>query len=216
MITLPECKLVGVFGPVASGKTHLIRQWIHSLNRFVVFDYTGEFEGSESLETIIANPKEMYLRLKKNPYYFRIAYVPGRNVELDFNYVLWSLWYIDSYKYLVCDEFHRICPVTLTNDELGTTVETMLRFARHAHLGLVGVSQRIADVSKLFTSACRMVVLFKTQEARDLIAIDDRWHCADMVSNLRGLIFDDQKNQVIQIPECVVIEQGKSPRVESL
>jgi len=31
---------VGVFGPVASGKTFLLKQWVQSLNRVVIFDST--------------------------------------------------------------------------------------------------------------------------------------------------------------------------------
>jgi len=196
---------------VASGKTFLVRKWIEDQNRVVVFDVTGEFVIDERYTHVYSNPKQLAMLLKQTPYVFRIAYEPGRDLETDFYWCLSALWVTPSDKLLVVDEFHELCPVNATNDD----VKQMLRFARHDKLGFLGVSQRIADVHKLFTSCCRMVVLFNTREARDLDAIADRWgaKCAEMVGNLRPLLHDDTTGITHQIPQCVVLELGKEPRI---
>lgn len=207
-LLLPNCKMTFVCGPVSSGKTHLIKQWLSTDARHVIFDGTGEFLEDNSREQIWASPKKLWERLKANPYCFQIVYTPGRDRLSDFSWALNCLWWTDApSKTFVCDEFHEICPVSMSNDD----VEMMLRFARHNKLGFVGASQRIADVSKLYTSGCRVVILFHTLEARDLEAIQDRWRCAKMVENLRPLLYDDDTETTKQVPQCVVIIKGQKP-----
>lgn len=198
-----------VCGPVASGKTHLLKTWLARDNRHVIFDGSGEFLDDVDREQIWANPKALYDRIKANPYYYRLVYQPGVDREGDFNHVVNALWWIEVPKLLVCDEFHEICPVEYKTP----VVERMLRFARHDKLGFVGASQRIADVNKLYTSACRMVVLFQTNESRDLEAIDQRWRCGKTVEALRPLLHDDASGTTKQIPQCVVIEKGAKPKI---
>ena len=209
MLELPSNKLVFVCGPVRSGKTHLLKTWLETQNRYVVFDGTGEFTDAPGVEQFWARPKALWERIKANPYYYRCAYQPGPHMEEDFSYVLTSLWWVDQPKLLMCDEFHEICPLETRNED----VQMMLRYARHDKLCFVGASQRIADVHKLFTSGCFMTVLFHTQEARDLDAIDDRWRCADMVESLRPLIHDELKGVTSQVPQCVICVKGEKPRV---
>jgi hypothetical protein len=208
-LVLPDCKMTFVCGPVASGKTHLIKQWIAKDNRHVVFDSTGEYMDDGEHEEIWANPRSLHDRVRANPYYFRIVYVPGRVRQDDFTHVVNVLWWMHTPKLLVCDEVADICPV----DSLDENIEMLLRFARKDKMGFLTASQRIADVHKLFTGGCRMVILFQTHEARDLDAIDSRWGCADMVEELRPLLYDDVAEETRQIPQCVVIEKGKKPYV---
>lgn len=205
-LKLPRGKIVGVFGPVASGKTYLLEQWLQNENRFVRFDSTGESAEDTRVTQVWASPRELYNVIKTSPWYFRVSYQPGPDLQEDYKWVLNTLWVQDCDKLLVCDEFHLICP----NNAGTPDTEMMLRFARHDKLGFVGVSQRIADVHKLFTSSCRMSVLFWTQEARDLDAIKDRWgdKVAKMVANLRPLVYDDISKVTSQVPQCVVYEKG--------
>lgn len=212
MIITDKAEITGIFGPVASGKTHLIRSDIQRQNRYIVFDHAGEFSDGEKVECFFANPKGALERLRQNPYFFRLSYTPGLDIQTDFKWILSSLWHLPVSKVLVCDEVHAIAPVS----GLEKHVEMLLRFARHAHLGFVGASQRIADVSKLFTSCCRAVVLFKTDEARDLQAIEDRWRCADMVEQLRPLKYDDNAQVTIQTPQAVLCRRGSKPEVIEL
>ena len=211
-LLLPDCKMTFVTGPVASGKTHLIKRWVATDNRHVIFDSTGEYMDGEtgvSHEQVWANPRGLYDRLKRNPYYYRLVYVPGRNRREDFTYVLDALWWIDQPKLLVCDEVADICPVDSMDDD----IERVLRFARKDKMGFLASSQRIADVHKLFTGGCRMVVLFQTHEARDLDAIDERWGCAAEVQRLRPLLYDDITRTVQQVPQCLICEKGKEPYI---
>jgi hypothetical protein len=189
----------------------LIKEWLRNENRVTTFDVTGEFVADESFTRVFASPRQYATILKESPYYFRIAYEPGSDLEEDFYWVLAALWVTPSDKLLVVDEFHELCPVNAANSD----VKKMLRYARHDKLGFLGVSQRIADVHKLFTSSCRMVVLFRTRDARDYDAVKDRWgkKCANMVANLRPLIYDDVAKVTHQIPQAVVIELGKDPVV---
>lgn len=212
MIEYPNGEMVGIFGPVASGKTYLIQQWLKGQNRFIVFDYAGEMM-DHTADTIIASPAQVHRKLSENLYYFRISYLPGMNVEEDFKWVLWCLWLAPTRKLLICDEVHRIIP---NERGLSTEVETMLRFARHANLGFIGASQRVQDVNTLFRSACRTVILFQTNEFNALRAIDASWGCADMVRNLKPLIYDDTNKIVHQTPDVVVCSKGKEPQVYSL
>lgn len=209
MLTLPDCKMTFVCGPVASGKTHLLKRWVATDNRHVIFDSTGEYMDDGEQEEVWASPRKLYERVKANPYFFRVVYVPGRNRQEDFSHVLNALWWMDTPKLLVCDEVADICPV----DSLDEDIERLLRFARKDKMGFLTASQRIADVHKLFTGGCRMVVLFQTHEARDLMAIEDRWKCSDLVENLRPLLYDDIKEKTLQVPQCVVCEKGKRPYV---
>lgn len=206
MIDLVPCTTVGVFGPVASGKTFLFRKWLQKENRVVAFDATGELLTEPGLVSVWASPRELYARINASPYYFQIAYVPGRDLQEDFNWCLRILWQFDSPKLLAVDEFHLVCPNNAIDDDM----ETLLRFSRHAKLGIVGMSQRIADVHKLFTSACRLTILFYTQEARDLDAIRDRWgsEVQAAVMRLRPLIYDDATKITQQVPQCVVCRKG--------
>lgn len=207
MIELVQCTTTGVFGPVASGKTYLFQKWLETQNRFVGFDATGELLEIPGIAPIWHSPKQLMQAIEASPYYFRLAYVPGRNIVEDFNWCLRVLWQFDAPKLMAVDEFHLVCPNQAGLDE---DMETMLRFSRHAKLGIIGMSQRIADVHKLFTSACRLTILFWTQEARDLDAIRDRWgtKVSLAVQNLRPLIYDDVSQTTKQIPQCVVCRKG--------
>lgn len=211
MIELGACEITAVFGPMASGKTFLINEWLKGQNRYVRFDATGETCEDPGLEHIWQSPADLWARLKANPYYFRLAYHPGPNMEEDFNYAVKCLWRLDSYKLLVCDEFHEVCGV----NETPGYVKTMLRYARHAHLGLIGASQRLADVHKLFTGGARRVILFRNDDARDVDAVRDRWGraCAETFQNLRPLIYNDETKTTLQIPQCIVIPRGGKPQV---
>lgn len=160
-------------------------------------------------EEIWTNPKALYERIKKSPYFFRLVYIPGRDRAADFEHVLNVLWWAKVDKLLVCDEVADICPV----DSLDENIEMLLRFARKARMGFLAASQRIADVHKLFTGGCRMVILFKTNEARDLDAIESRWKCSNLVRGLRPLVYDDLAKRTIQIPQAVVIVKGQEPYV---
>lgn len=214
ILDLGPCEITGIFGPMASGKTFLINHWLKTQNRFVQFDVTGETINKDGIEHVWSSPSQLYSAMRNSPYYFRIAYHPGRFLDEEFYLALRCVWRIPTYKLLVCDEFHEVCSVNSTPDY----VSTMIRYARHNHLAVIGASQRIADVSKLFTSGCRKIVLFWTQEARDLQAIADRWgsETREMVRSLTPLVYNDVEGTVSQVPQCVVCQKSAKPEVVEL
>lgn len=203
------CTIVFVCGPVRSGKTYLINEWCKRENRLVRFDATGETVEDETMLHIWNSPKQLNDAIKVNPYAYRIAYHPGTDILVDFEWASKILWRTDASKVLVCDEFHEIAPV----NDTPRWIQTILRYARHDRMGLIAASQRIADVHKLFTQSANMVILFHTTEARDLDAIESRWRCADLVENLRPLLYEDLTGKTKQIPQCVVIQKGTKPRI---
>jgi hypothetical protein len=213
VIDLGQCEITAVFGPMASGKTFLIeKEWIPAMPpRYIRFDATGESMDDPNIEHVWRSPQALYKRLQENPYFFKIAYHPGTNIQEDFYWCVKCLWRLDVYKTIICDEFHEVCNVNQTP----AFVQTMMRYARHNHLSVIGASQRIADVHKLFTSGARKIIIFYSQESRDLLAVRDRWgsQAERMVANLRPLLYDDRTKNVRQVPQCLVIEKGSPPKV---
>ena len=214
MIPLTESSNVFLCGPVRSGKTYQLEQWLKALNRYVRFDYTGETRklAGQNIEHI-HTPRELLDRLEKNPYYFRIAYHPGKAVMEHYKWCQRAVWMLDTPRWIVVDEFHRVCPQRTVIDE---DVEAALRLARHNLLGIIGASQRPQDVAKLFIDACLMCVVFRSQEENYLNACRGHWgsDVGDAVENLRPLVYRDTTGQVKQLQQCVIVTRdGQEPRV---
>ncbi len=193
-------------GPVRSGKTFAIDELCIAENRIVRFDVTGELVGKPGWTHVYANPRLVFQMMLQNPYFFKIAYHPATDLRTEFEWVSKAMWRINSEKVLVCDEFHEVCGVSDT----GQWVRTILRYARHAHIELITASQRIADVNRLLTSGADTVVLFKTNEARDLDAIRDRWPTAyEPMKTLRPLIYNDITKKTSQVPQAIVVSRSQ-------
>lgn len=213
MIPIIDSTNIGVFAPVASGKTFLMQEWLKAQNRYVRFDYTGETIKEGAAVEHIYSPRILLDRLEKNPFFFKIAYHPGKNVMEHYRWCQKAIWMIDEPRWLAVDEYHRICPQGPRLDE---DVETSLRLARHNKLGIIGMSQRPQDVNKLFVDSCRMCVIFRSQEENFLNACAGHWgdDVAEAVENLRPLIYDDVAQRVKQIQQCVVVTRdGNAARV---
>jgi hypothetical protein len=211
MITLDPSSNVFICGPVASGKTHLLNTWLKTENRFVRFDYAGEVTGDPNVEHF-THPGPLLDRLEENPYYFRVAYHPGKNVMEHYRWVQRAIWMLDTPRYLAMDEYHRVCPQTTKLDE---DVEYSLRMARHNQLGIIGLTQRPQDVHKLFVDSCRKCIVYRSQEGNFLDACANHWgdDVADCVEHLRPLVFDDVRKITKQVPQCVVITRDGNPPV---
>lgn len=211
-ITLPECVTVFISGPVASGKSHLMKRLVEGMERSLTFDLMAEY-GGEGYEDIWANPQKLAERLKQNPHYFRIAYHP-QNIEVDFHWCFVAMWQLALPRWMIIEECHEVCGSSMIQPEM----KTMLRYSRHNLLGIIASSQRIAEVNKLLTSVARMIILFHTTEARDLDAIAERLgdDVADAVTNLRPCIYNDAERILEQAPECVVYLRGRGWKVVSL
>lgn len=216
---LPECIIVFVAGPVSSGKTHLMRQWINQKERVLIHDIAADYLSNEYEHIWSGNKQNKAVRLlaerlKSNPHYFRIAYhVGGETVHEDFFYQYACIWQLSTPRWFFIEECHEVAGMGMAPG-----MENILRYARHNLLGIVAASQRIADVSPLLRSSARMVVLFHTKEYRDLIAIRERWGAdvENAVKNLRPCIYNDETKVVEQEPECVVYLKGYGFRIVPL
>lgn len=199
-------------GPVSSGKTWLLEQWIGGMERSVTIDATGAFIARSDFDHITGAPRELCDRLEENEHYYRIAYHP-LDMKQDFEWVTQAMWQLKLSRWLIVDEVQRVL-----GDSIQGAGELVCQLARHNLLGFIGAAQRIADVNKGFTSSCRMVILFQTSEVRDIIAVGDRWgrEMANTVQDLQPCIYDDNTKEVKQTPECVVWVRGLGYKVFSL
>lgn len=211
---IPECIIIFISGPVASGKSWLIQQFVARMERSLINDITAEYSG-DNFTHIWSNPKELAETLARNPYAFRIAYHPNAAyIEEEFHWMYSAIWQIKQPRWFVIEECHEVCSANSIHPDM----ENILRYARHNLLGVIGSSQRIADVHKLLTSSARMVILFHTTEFRDLQAIRDRFGDAvqKAVTGLRPCIFNDATKEVEQHPQCLVYLKGSGFRVIDL
>jgi hypothetical protein len=117
-------------------------------------------------------------------------------------------------RWFIVEEAHEVCG----NGSMHTDVNTILRYSRHNFLGVIFSSQRIADVDKLLTSSARIVILFHTQEFRDVEAARLRWgpQVSKALENLRPCIYNDASGECEQEPECIILRKGFGFRVVSL
>src|SRR6266487_2671113 len=130
---LPGCYIIGVFGPVSSGKSWLMKQWANRLERVLVQDVTLDFDGPE-YEHFYSDPVALAERLKENPYYFRLAYhVNPEDVPSDFQWNFNCIWTLEKVRWFIIDECSEVC----RNNAVHPSMRTLLRYCRHNLLGVV-------------------------------------------------------------------------------
>jgi hypothetical protein len=215
---LQDATVVSVFGPVASGKTFLLKRWAEQMERVVVFDPTMEWAdmpGFESFPFWIPErgPRAFAERMaeaeaKNEPY--RFVVLPSV-VEDAFTWTVNPVWQMSDPRWLIIEEIHLLMSPMYVHESM----DKLNRFARKRLLGVIGSSQRIADVHKDFTSASRMSVLFHTTEPRDLDTIADRYgeDARASVSGMRSLAYDDSAETVSQTPQALVYKRGAGTEI---
>lgn len=216
-----ESTLVFVCGPVASGKTYLAKEWSRMMERACVFDPTTEWGEQDGFEVFQLWTRERGPRvfagrmaeLEKSGEPYRVAVWPG-NIETGFDWTTKAIWQMTQPRWYIIEEINQVMSAQ-SQEEMMSTIN---RFARKRLLGVMGLSQRLSDVHKNFTSACRESVLFHTTEPRDLDAIEERWgpEARDHVESLRPLIYDDATETATQLPQCLVIKRGQGMEVFDL
>lgn len=211
--TLIDGETVSVIGPVSSGKSWLMKQWINRLqNPFVVFDPTAEYYDIQG-EHFWAKPKAYAQYMKEHPNDFKAIYHPA-DIDSSFHTVVSGIWQMEGWmpKWLFIEEIHELISPWTKHEKM----RILMKYTRKRLIGMVGSTQRLADLHKDYTSAARLNVIFYTQEANDLDAIESRWgsEALSMVQNLKPLIYDDATQTTRQVPEAVIITRGQPPRVE--
>lgn len=212
---LIDGETVSVIGPVASGKTWLMKQWLTQIQkRFVVFDPTAEYDDQPG-EHFWATPKAYAQYMKDHPNDFTAFYHP-QDTEVGFTTVVSGIWQMDGGmpKWLLIEEIHELISPWSKHEKM----RILMKYARKRMIGMIGSSQRIADLHKDYTSAARTNVIFHTTESRDLQAIAERWgdEARSQVEMLKPLRYDDATQTTSQIPEALIIQRGEIPRVEKM
>jgi hypothetical protein len=204
-------QLVFVAGPVASGKTYLLQKWAEREPHIVLFDTAGDHVDNPAFEHIWGSPKELADRLsqenRENGNGYKIAYHPTGDIQSGFDWCVTTIWQRDEPRWLILEEIHEFMSPWQQHPKM----KMLNKYARkRASLGVIGSTQRLADVHKDFTSAARMSVLFFTQEAGDMNAIRDRWgqEAEQSVKNLRPLVYRDADQVVEQTPQAILIKRG--------
>ena len=209
---LIDGEMVTIVGPVASGKTWLMKKWLESLPRVSVFDPTAEYDDVPG-EHFWASPKAFAEYLRANPNKFTAFYHP-QETEVGFTTFASAMWQLLSPRWMFVEEIHELMNPWTKHEKM----RIIMKYARKRFLGCVGSTQRLADLHKDFTSGSRLSVVFHTTESNDLKAIDERWgaDARAMVEGLRPLKYNDVSQTVSQIPQALVIRRGEAPSVEEM
>lgn len=205
---LTAVKTVFICGPVASGKTHLILQLVTNKPDVLMLDTMMEFE-DENYEHVWRNPQAL-CKILASPGHHKVIYHPGKNLLESFRWASAAYWQLETPRWLVLDECHEY-----TAHE---NFDSLMRYARKRQLGVICASQRIADVPKSVTTNSRMIIIFYSSEARDYLAVKDRFgiEAAEAMRNLRPLLYNDETKRVEQTPEVVVYQRGKPIEIHDL
>lgn len=169
---------VGVWGRSGSGKSSFVKQQIAAKRRVIVFDPLGEYGAEGMTEIRHLSPSDLG-KVKRamldNWSGFRIAYVPpaGREIEA-LNKLAWMLTELQDevpkdkrrLLTLVIEEMNVSFPLNGGPEKCPGMAELCSR-GRHRAISLVGVSQRIAEVSTRFRGNNNMTVIFAQQGKRD-------------------------------------------------
>lgn len=211
---LIDGELTFLCGPVSSGKSFLAKKWYMQQERVVFFDTSLECEDMPG-EHFFYTPRQFAERVEKSigqSSGYHLVYHPGADHDMGFEWVVRAMWQPLQPRILIVEEVHEFMSPVQQHEHM----RIINKYARKRNLGFVGVSQRIADVHRDFTSACRQTILFFTQEARDIDAISERWgnETASRVSALRPLIYRDATGTVEQTPQALVIRRdGSTPEL---
>jgi hypothetical protein len=219
---IPGCETVVVVGPVSSGKTFLARQWLKSApivsERSITIDTAAQFMEPEYFHSW-GNPKLVAQRLAENPHYYRVVYHPVGNrmdgtFDEEFYWCVNSIWAVDNPRFLIIEEVHEVCGI----NSIHPSMSMAMRYSRHRdRLGVIGTTQRLAEVNKTFTEAARMAVIFRTEEPVSLDAISRRFGIPlQSILDLRPLIQNDVTKTVEQTPQCLVWLRGQGHKVYDL
>lgn len=202
-------QVVFVAGPVASGKTYLLQKWAERETHELLLDNAGDHIDNPNFEHIWGNPRALAERLQRDDVTngFRICYHPAQSVEEGFDWCMSAIWQLPMPRYFFIDEMWELMSPQFQHPKM----KVINKYARKANaLGVIGSTQRLSDVHKDFTSAARLSILFRTEEANDLGAIRDRWgrDVEDALRGLRPLLYSDETGAVQQTPQAVMIKRG--------
>jgi DNA helicase HerA-like ATPase len=173
---------IGVWGRSGSGKSSYVKALIRDRPRVVIFDpldeYAAELRGFKRCASVEDVRRGMVAAWSG----FRLAYVPPAGREADRLSALCELLRYAQEPYragksragltLVVEEMNASFPVHGGAERAPGFAELCSR-GRHYGIELIGVAQRIAEVSTRFRGNATQTVVFPQSGPRDLAAAKD-------------------------------------------
>lgn len=168
---------IAIFGQKGSGKTFLAREaLIPAIDRKIIYDgehdfpdegvsFNGKGKGEFSKWFMFHHPRDLAEHLKKiskdkevnKP--CNIIYRPVDNTSIhEFDFIC-QMIYAFGNMFLIVDELHNYLPSYMVR--IPYNISQVLRLGRHRNIGLVGISQRPADVSPKFKGLASKAFIFK-------------------------------------------------------
>jgi|SRR3972149_3345479 len=151
-------KILLVMGKRGSGKTTLAKKLIALLPRnknIFIYDTLGEYSGigtlAENIETVFD-----YLETEE-----RIIRFTSDDDD-DFDRICRVIYSLKDY-YLLVDEIDMFISAVY----LPEFFKKIIRYGRHSGLGIIAVTRRPADISRLLSSQANFIISFKQHEPKD-------------------------------------------------
>lgn len=186
---------VGVWGASGSGKSSYVKKRIgRGSKRVVIFDPLDEY-GAEGFHTIRGNMDAVRVFMGKNWGSFRIAYVPPAGQEAAALSKLSRLLMAAQSPFkagasglgvtLIVEEMN-LCFPTAGGAERCKGFADICSRGRHFGIHVIGLSQRIAEVSTRFRGNCTETVVFRQKGPRDVKAAAAELGVSE--AEVRGLV----------------------------
>lgn len=177
-----EAAHIGVWGATGSGKSSYVKAMARDMSRVVVFDPQAEYatlrRGMKTATTV----EGVKVAMLNNWSDFRIVYRPPPGREERALNQLSNLVLLAQRETLergqgprltlIVEELNLSFPVNGADRRVTKFAELCSR-GRHSNVQLIGVSQRIAEVSTRFRGNLAANVIFRQEGARDLQAATD-------------------------------------------
>lgn len=167
---------IGIWGASGSGKSAYVKRRIKGLQRVIVFDPNREYAAEKMVECTTVEDVRLAMRAKWKT--FRIAYVPppGKEPRALSQLCRFLIKAQEPFKSgkcglctLVVEEMNLSFPVHGGDAKSPGFAEVCSR-GRHSGIEVLGLSQRIAEVSTRFRGNCTETVVLRQQGARDVAA----------------------------------------------
>ena len=168
---------IGVFGASGSGKSAWVKQQIQGRGRVVVFDPMQEYQalGFKTVRKV----DQVRLAMRDDWAGFRVAFVPAPGLERRDLSQLCNLL-AKSQEHIL--NGGKGVPMTLVAEELNLASSAngscpgfadLCSRGRHYQIALIGVSQRIAEVSTRFRGNTTEAVILRQRGSNDIKAASE-------------------------------------------
>lgn len=189
----PDDKVL-IIGRTGCGKTTLVKHLLSSIKKYIIYDTVGEYG---DLAPEAENLLEFFEYIEaQEP---RLVYFTDRDSEFD---KICRIVYALSKTYFVVDEIDNFCKSNYTPDYL----TKVIRYGRKYNIGLIFVTRRPAEVSRLLTSQASKIISFTQHEPNDIKYLAPIIPGSERILTLPrfSLLYYDvlnHKSKIIQLPK---------------